>query len=184
MGYTLVEVSVLYFLGTLIIALRCICRWQAVGGIRNFKPDDYLVVLAWMTYTVMTFAADIVIVSRGDLHSLPMSQRQELTENDATSYISATKWFCAGQVAYIVFIWLLKINMLFFLERVVKGLRVARFVKPVLGMVVATLFIILCILLLSCRPYNRMWTVFPDQGRKSFSSRDCLPAGSRHCMYD
>jgi hypothetical protein len=43
----LVETWSLYGVGTLIIWARVLCRWRMVG-VYNFKPDDYLVWLAWV----------------------------------------------------------------------------------------------------------------------------------------
>lgn len=40
---------------------------------------------------------------------------------EAEPYIHVSKWFCAGVATYIVFIWSLKVNMLFFYRRVVSG---------------------------------------------------------------
>lgn len=132
-------------------------------GIHNFKPDDYLIVLAWITYTVMTVAAHLV-GGLGDLHAITMEQRRELTPEEAQSLILGTQWFCAGVATYVLFIWILKLNMLFLYQRIVSGLWVAKFIKPTMGLVVATLFAIMMILFCSCRPYNRMWMVYPDQG--------------------
>lgn len=42
------EMWTLYAFGTVVIFLRVFCRWRLVG-IFNFKPDDYLVLLAWVS---------------------------------------------------------------------------------------------------------------------------------------
>jgi len=48
----LIETWVLYGVGTLIILLRIICRYRMIG-VYNFKPDDYLIVLAWVSALVV-----------------------------------------------------------------------------------------------------------------------------------
>lgn len=73
-----------------------------------------------MVYTVMTYAAD-VCDRHPDLHSLAIEQRMSMTDAEAEPYIYVTRWFCAGVATYVVFIWSLKVNMLFFFRRVVKG---------------------------------------------------------------
>lgn len=73
-------------------------------------------------YSVMTYAAD-VCDRHADLHVLTLAQRQAMTIDEAEPYIWVTKWFCAGVATYVVFVWSLKINMLFFFRRVVKGTR-------------------------------------------------------------
>ena len=71
-------------------------------------------------YSVMTYAAD-VCDRHADLHVLTLAQRQAMSVDEAQPYIWVTKWFCAGVATYVVFVWSLKINMLFFFRRVVKG---------------------------------------------------------------
>ena len=43
----LIETWVLYGAGSLIIFARILCRWRMIGP-ANFKPDDYLIVPAWV----------------------------------------------------------------------------------------------------------------------------------------
>lgn len=117
------------------------------------------------TYTTMTVAAHIV-GGLGDLHALSMEQRKALTEEQAKSYIYGTQWFCAGVATYILFIWSLKLNLLFLYQRVVRGLWVQKFIKPTMYLVIATFIATYLILFCACRPYNRMWVVYEDQGRE------------------
>ncbi|KAI0545784.1 hypothetical protein F4679DRAFT_588113 [Xylaria curta] len=161
-----VETWTLYGIGSVTIFARIGCRWRMVG-VSGFKPDDYIIFLSWATYTTMTYAADVV-GGLGDLHALPLDQRKALSENlsgkEAQSYIYGTQWFCAGVAVYISFIWTLKLNMLFLFQRVVRGLWVERFIKPTMILVVATYLGIIIALFGACRPYHRMWTIYPDQG--------------------
>jgi hypothetical protein len=117
----------------------------------------------------MTVAAHIV-GGLGDLHALSPEARQLLSEEESKSLVYATQWFCAGVATYILFIWTLKLNMLFLYQRVVEGLWVERFIKPAMFLVVATFVATYLILFCACRPYNRMWIVYPDQGGKSGQS--------------
>lgn len=68
----------------------------------------------------MTYAAD-VCDRHADLHTLSIAERKDMSMEEAAPYIWVTKWFCAGVATYVVFIWSLKINMLFFYKRVVNG---------------------------------------------------------------
>lgn len=187
----LVEMWALYISGSLLIFLRVACRWRMVG-VRGFKLDDYMVWFSWVSepvsppqetldvadwishgqviYTVMSVAADYV-GRHADVHALTIEERKALTVEEAKPYVLVTKWFCIGVSTYIVFIWSLKLNMLFFYQRVVNGLWVEKFILPAVGLVVATLIAILIILFASCRPYNRMWEVYPDQGGKQMVFR-------------
>lgn len=158
----LVEMWTLYAVGSLLIFLRVATRWRMVG-IQGFKPDDYLIWFSWIVYSVMSVAAHICGV-HADLHTLSLEQRRTMTEEEAAPYVWVTQWFCAGVATYIVFIWSLKFNMLFFYQRVVDGLAVDKFIKPSFALVSCTFVSVICILFASCRPYYRMWTMYPDQG--------------------
>ncbi|KAF7555954.1 hypothetical protein G7Z17_g1780 [Cylindrodendrum hubeiense] len=172
----LIETWSLYAVGSVIILSRMFVRWRMIG-FRGFKPDDYIIVLSWATYTVMTVAAHIV-GGLGDLHALTLEQRKNLTDEEAASYIYGTQWFCAGVATYVLFIWTLKFNMLFLYQRVVRGLWVEKFIKPVMVMLGVTLVAIFLILFCACRPYSRMWVVYPDQGSicKPQSVLNMIPA--------
>ncbi|CAH0025281.1 unnamed protein product [Clonostachys rhizophaga] len=163
MAYSpLAETWGLYAGGSLIFLARIVCRLRAVGLV-GFKPDDYIVFLSWATYTVMTVAAHIV-GGLGDLHAVSLDARKRMTPEEAAPLIYATKWFCAGVATYILFIWTLKLNMLFLYQRIVNGLWVEKFIMPTIILVLATFVAIYGILFGVCRPYNRMWIVYPDQG--------------------
>lgn len=133
----------------------------------------------------MTYAAD-VCDRHADLHTLTLTQRQAMSADEAKPYVWVTQWFCAGVATYVVFVWSLKINMLFFFRRVVKGedpkrgdprhftrgkaddlsvgLWVAKMIWPLMGLVVCTFIIIMGILFGTCRPYPRMWNFYTDEG--------------------
>ncbi|KAK0732291.1 hypothetical protein B0H67DRAFT_477717 [Lasiosphaeris hirsuta] len=183
----LIETWVLYTFGSLVILARIACRWRMIG-IANFKPDDYLIIPAWITYTTMTVAAHIV-GGHGDLHALSLEEREALASGSpgaADPLVTGTKWFCAGVATYVTFIWLLKLNMLFLYQRVVRGLWVARFIRPAMALVGGTYLATLLVLFLPCRPYDRMWIVFPDQGAycKPQSTLNLIPPLAMNLLTD
>lgn len=47
----LIETWCLYSVGTMAIMARIACRWRMIG-VQNFKPDDYIIVLAWVSGAV------------------------------------------------------------------------------------------------------------------------------------
>ncbi|GME64761.1 hypothetical protein AG0111_0g985 [Neofusicoccum parvum] len=163
----IIETWTLYSFGTLTIAMRIYCRWRMVG-IQNFKPDDFLVVPAWMAYTTMTIAAHIV-GGTGDTSHLSMEQRLAMTPEERETRALGSKWFMVGWYTYIALIWTLKMNMLFLYQRVVVGLPVARFIKPAMCFVVVTGVSILILFSTACRPFRKIWQVLPDPGKH------CMP---------
>ncbi|EKG09755.1 hypothetical protein MPH_13188 [Macrophomina phaseolina MS6] len=158
----LIETWTLYSGGTVIIMARVYCRWRMVG-FYNFKPDDYMVIWAWVVYTGMTVAAHMV-GGLGDIGAIPADQRASLTKEQAASLVLGTKWFVSGWYTYVSLIWTLKMNMLFLYQRVVNGLWVAKFIKPTMFFVGVTYISIILLVSLVCRPYHKMWQVMPDPG--------------------
>lgn len=75
---------------------------------------------------------------------------------------------------YICFIWSLKLNMLFFYQRLTNGLWVSKLIVPLMVVVGCTFVTVITILFASCRPYQNMWVVWPQQGG------EFLPPTSSH----
>lgn len=78
-----------------------------------------------------------------------------------------SQMFLFGLSGYFIIIWVLKFNMLCFYQRVVRGLWVEKFVKPVMALVLVSAVIIILTISLYCRPFQALWQVWPDPGRKS-----------------
>lgn len=76
-----------------------------------------------------------------------------------------SQMFLFGLSGYFIILWTLKFNMLCFYQRVVRGLWVEKFVKPVMGLVLISAVIIVFTLSLYCRPFQAIWQVWPDPGR-------------------
>lgn len=159
------EMWTLYAFGTVVIFLRVFCRWRLVG-IFNFKPDDYLVLLAWAVYTSITVMAHIFIIEVGGKHTslLTPEQRKLVPVSERPMWEYGSKLFMAGQITYVAIVWILKLNMLFFYQRVVRGLWVEKFIYPAMGLVVAAGSVIVLLFALVCRPFGHLFQVYPDPG--------------------
>ncbi|TAQ89063.1 hypothetical protein B7494_g2644 [Chlorociboria aeruginascens] len=162
MSEALIETWTLYSVGSLAIALRVFSRFR-IAGFQNAKIDDYLVIVAWMSYTVMTVAAQIV-GGTGDTSNIPLADRLAMTDAELASRATGSKWFMVGWYSYIGLIWTMKFNMLCFYQRVVNGLWVEKFIKPAMALVIVTGTAIILTLSLSCRPFHKLWQVLPDPG--------------------
>ncbi|EKG10584.1 hypothetical protein MPH_12442 [Macrophomina phaseolina MS6] len=159
------ELWTLYSFGTLAIFLRLFCRWRLVG-IQNFKPDDFLVVLAWAVYTSITVLAHIFILDVGGKHTslLTPAQRIAMPVSERPIWEYGSKLFMAGQITYVAIVWILKLNMLFFYQRLVRGLWVEKCIIPAMGLVVTAGFVIVLLFALVCRPFGHLFQVYPDPG--------------------
>ncbi|KAK2740982.1 hypothetical protein FQN55_008537 [Onygenales sp. PD_40] len=132
-------------------------------GIQGLKPDDYLIVFAWLCYSAMTGMAHIVGYAQ-DNGNIPAEMRASMSEEEKALRSLGAKCFMVGWFTYIGLIWTLKMNMLFFYKRVVNGLWVEKFILPAQVIVGITAVSIYFLLGLTCRPFHRMFQVYPDPG--------------------
>ncbi|WQF88841.1 hypothetical protein CDEST_13855 [Colletotrichum destructivum] len=164
------EIWTLCAIATLLIAARVFCRARLVG-VAGFRPDDYLVFLAWALYTsVCVMATLFTLVSQGRHTSLlTPEQRRTMPESEFYLWEYGSKNFVAGMCIYVSIVWTLKFHMLFFYRRLVAGQWVEKFIFPVMGLVGATAIAIVFIIALTCRPISKMWQIRPDPGE------NCVP---------
>ncbi|KAL2362229.1 hypothetical protein RJZ56_004879 [Blastomyces dermatitidis] len=160
----LIETWAEFSAGSCIILLRIFTRLKLVG-FRGLKPDDYLIIPAWFSYAGMTAMAHIVGYA-GDNGNIPAAQRAAMSEEEKALRSLGSKCFMTGWYTYIGLIWTLKMNMLFFYKRVVNGLWVERFILPAQLIVGATGASILLLLGFTCRPFHKLFQVYPDPGRE------------------
>ncbi|KAI8936146.1 hypothetical protein NX059_007641 [Plenodomus lindquistii] len=111
----------------------------------------------------MTIAAHIVSRT-GDTSHLTMEQRVGFTPAEAALRQTGTKWFMVGWYSYIGLIWTLKLNMLFLYRRVVSFVWVKKFIVPVMIIVGVTGVAIWILLATACRPFHKLWQIWPDPG--------------------
>ncbi|KAL2384049.1 hypothetical protein RJZ90_002218 [Blastomyces dermatitidis] len=102
----------------------------------------------------------------GDNGNIPAAQRAAMSEEEKALRSLGSKCFMTGWYTYIGLIWTLKMNMLFFYKRVVNGLWVERFILPAQLIVGATGASILLLLGFTCRPFHKLFQVYPDPGRE------------------
>ncbi|PGG98252.1 hypothetical protein GX51_06900 [Blastomyces parvus] len=158
----LIETWAEFSVGSCIILLRIFTRLKLVG-FRGLKPDDYLIIPAWFSYAGMTAMAHIVGYA-GDNGNIPAAQRAAMSEEEKALRSLGSKCFMTGWYTYIGLIWTLKMNMLFFYKRVVNGLWVEKFIFPAQLILGATGSSILLLLGFTCRPFHKLFQVYPDPG--------------------
>lgn len=121
--------------------------------------------LQQFSYAGMTAMAHIVGYAQ-DNGNIPAALRATMSEEEKALRSLGSKCFMTGWYTYIGLIWSLKMNMLFFYKRVVNGLWVEKFILPAQLIVGATGTSILLLLGLTCRPFHKLFQVYPDPGRK------------------
>lgn len=181
----MVELWVEYTLGSVIVLIRLLTQLR-LAGIRGFRPDDWLVLLAWVStvaileiqnpkysprnqaiYTVETPMAHVIGVTvLGTNAGWTDEQRLTMSGKRLEEVVLASKCFLIGWLCYAGTVWILKLCMAFFFKRVTEGLRQQKYIKPAMGYVLATWLTISLLLLLNCRPIYKYWQVYPDPGRE------------------
>ncbi|KAF6815165.1 hypothetical protein CMUS01_12493 [Colletotrichum musicola] len=164
------EIWSLYAAATIIIGLRVFCRSRMVG-VSGFRPDDYLIFLAWALYTTVSVMATLFALVAQGRHTSILTPEQRATMPESEFYIweYGSKNFLVGMSVYAAVVWTLKFNMLFFYRRLVAGQWVEKFILPVMALVASTAIAMILIIALTCRPFNQMWQVRPDPGA------NCVP---------
>jgi hypothetical protein len=196
------EIWPLYTIGTIMIACRIACRVKLVG-LAGFHRDDYLVFLVWAAYTTVTVVAHVFILKAGGMHTslLTPEQRAAMPESEYAAWEYGSQIFLVGLTCYFVIVWLLKFNMLFFYHRIVQGLWSEKFIRPVMYFVAGCGVAIILTLTLMCRPFKKLWQVYPDPGCEFgyveswiwrsgadrdvlFSNSELRPAKRNHLLHD
>lgn len=94
------------------------CSWARIrklGG-AHLQPDDYLMVLATIWYTVLVVAVNKTI-SGGGSNFMTAAQKAALTPEITRERIKGSKWVVVSEQAMILTIWSLKLCMLFIYSR-------------------------------------------------------------------
>lgn len=185
-----VESFTLLGIGLGIIGLRWYVRTSTVG-IRGLKADDYLMVLvvvsatslerwtslAWLTYSDEEKAAwSIEAVLRWNVgarwHGLANNgmtdQQRAVLSPESQEYkwrVNGCKTQLMGWAAYPFQLWCLKAAMCAFYLRLTEGLKRYHF-RIYLGfvLIVASWIILICTVMLTCRPFHKNWQINPDPG--------------------
>ncbi|KFZ19133.1 hypothetical protein V501_00815 [Pseudogymnoascus sp. VKM F-4519 (FW-2642)] len=161
----LIEIWTLYGFGTLMVAARVYARTTLVG-IRGYRPDDYLVWFAWAMYTTVSVIAHVFIMKAQGKHTslLTPEQRATMPAEEHKSWEYGSQIFLIGFYSYVIIVWTLKLNMLFFYRRLVQHLWVERAILPAFWLVGSSAIAVILTFTLTCIPFYKFWQVFPDPG--------------------
>ncbi|KAK0663373.1 hypothetical protein DIS24_g1251 [Lasiodiplodia hormozganensis] len=158
----LIETWVEYGISTVLVGMRLFTRTKMVGG--RLQWDDYLMILAWAFFTMMTVCAHIVSLN-GDNRAMTNEQRRLLPPAERDAKILGSKFFLCGHITYVSTMWTLKLCMLLFFQRLTRGLAAEKLIKPAIAVVATTWLVEFLTLLLTCRPVSHNWQIYPDPGK-------------------
>ena len=162
---SVIEIWTLYTIGSFMIFARAYCRTRLVG-FRGYAVDDYLIWATWLVYTDVAVLAHVFVTKARGLHTslLTTAEREALPILDYAKWIYGSKNFVGGQISYVLILWLLKLNMLFFYRRITNGLWVEKYIMPTIWLVAGSFVVVLITLFCTCFPYHKMWQIMPDPG--------------------
>lgn len=117
-------------------------------------------------YTSVTVVAHVFIIKAGGKHTslLTHDDRRLMPASQVPAWEYGSKIFMLGQMLYASIVWSLKFNMLFFYRRITRGLWVEKLIIPAIAFVAITGTTVLLVFTCTCRPFHKLWQVWPDPG--------------------
>ncbi|KAK4225372.1 hypothetical protein QBC38DRAFT_511101 [Podospora fimiseda] len=170
------EVFALLGVGLFVIGLRLYVRISTVG-IKRLQPDDYLMVLAAVIYSMETYLAYSVGVFWKGLANNAMTdeERKSLSPDSMEYYlrVNGSKTQVAGWCTYTFLLWIIKASMCTFYLRLTEGLMYHRRIYTGFVMIFISWIAVLFSILFACYPLRKNWQIYPDPGNF------CQPAISK-----
>ncbi|KAL6922877.1 hypothetical protein FSST1_000151 [Fusarium sambucinum] len=163
-----VEALSLLGVSIVVILFRTYTRVQQVG-FRQLAPDDWLMLLVIIPYSIETSMAYLVgNVFRGISNSaMTPEQRADLdpASEEYSMRVGGSKSQVTGWVMYTTVLWVIKAALCAFYLRLTTGLPAYK-TRIYAGFVIilTTYIAVICSLLFSCHPFHRFWQINPDPG--------------------
>ncbi|KAF4467059.1 integral membrane PTH11 [Fusarium albosuccineum] len=160
-----------------VILFRTYVRIAQVG-IRRLAPDDYLMLLVIIPYSIETSMAYFVgNVFHGLSNSNMTPAQRAALDSESTEFkwrVGGSKSQVTGWVMYSTVLWVIKSALCAFYLRLTGGLPPYKSrIYAGFGIIVVTYITVICSLLFSCQPFHKFWQINPDPGNH------CQSAASR-----
>ncbi|KAL7939384.1 hypothetical protein V8C35DRAFT_326426 [Trichoderma chlorosporum] len=175
-AFTLLSIAIAFTI------LRTYARVRFVGW-RGLSGDDYLAWLAILLYVAETCLAYSVGNAANGLANNNMTdeQRAALSPDDPEYHLRVlgSKIQIAGWSTYSTLLWTLKTSLLIFYIRLTDGLASHYRIRIYIGfaLLAATYIAAELNLYLSCRPFHKLWQIYPNPGNV------CQPATSNQIIW-
>ncbi|PSN64989.1 hypothetical protein BS50DRAFT_48781 [Corynespora cassiicola Philippines] len=156
------ESSVWYTCCWLVVGSRLFSKKMRLGAWKNLQIDDYLVLLAMGTLTVLMSLLHIIIHTKTNLLA-PNEDASSFTWEDVNERVYGSKLTMVVEQMHISTIWLLKACMLIMYGRMTELLTLHVVVKAV-ALYVGIGYAAMQILWFGvwCRPFSQYWAVPPN----------------------
>ncbi|KAK7421157.1 hypothetical protein QQZ08_010087 [Neonectria magnoliae] len=152
------EIWTWYALTWAIVIARMISRKMLLGEFKKLQLEDYLMVLAMISDTVLMVGMSIISHTSSNL--IDPDDDTELTPSNIRERIVGSKWVLVVEQMQIITIWTTKSCLLLMYNRLTMSLKQNLAVKIVAGYV-GLGFVLMEILYLGvwCRPFHNYWAV-------------------------
>ncbi|KAJ3463748.1 hypothetical protein MRS44_008534 [Fusarium solani] len=154
------EIWTWYALTWVIVICRMISRRMLLGSIKKLQVEDYLMLFAMITDTVLMVGMSIV--SRTSSNLIDPNDKHVMSQAEIDERVRGSKCVLVVEQMQIITIWTMKYCLLLMYNRLTMSLRQNIAVKFVAAYVTLGL-VLMEILYLGvwCRPFNQFWAVPP-----------------------
>ncbi|KAJ4175249.1 hypothetical protein NW754_005670 [Fusarium falciforme] len=154
------EIWTWYALTWVIVICRMISRRMLLGSIKKLQVEDYLMLFAMITDTVLMVGMSIV--SRTSSNLIDPNDKHVMSQAEIDERVRGSKWVLVVEQMQIITIWTMKYCLLLMYNRLTMSLRQNIAVKFVAGYVTVGLILVEILYLgVWCRPFNQFWAVPP-----------------------
>ncbi|KAM0206267.1 hypothetical protein ACHAPQ_007684 [Fusarium lateritium] len=167
------EIWTWYGLSWVIVIMRMISRRMLLGSIKKMEVEDYLMLLAMLTDTILMVGMSIISQTSSNL--IDPNEKVILDAAEITTRIYGSKWVVVVEQMQILTIWLMKACLLLMYNRLTMSLSQNLAVKFVAAYTAAG-FVIMEILYLGvwCRPFTQYWAVPPENTQCSAATNHLI----------
>ncbi|KAF5530360.1 integral membrane protein PTH11 [Fusarium napiforme] len=167
------EIWTWYSLSWLIVIARMISRRMLLGSVKKLQVEDYLMIVAMFTDTVLMIGMSIISKTSSNL--IDPSEHVVLDAHEIKTREYGSKWVLVVEQMQITTIWLMKYCLLLMYNRLTMSLSQNLAVKFVAGYVTAGLLIMEILYLgVWCRPFNQYWAVPPKNTQCSAATNHLI----------
>ncbi|KAM0300562.1 hypothetical protein HYE67_010234 [Fusarium culmorum] len=167
------EIWTWYGLSWVIVVARLISRRMLLGSVKKLQVEDYLMIIAMFTDTLLMVGMSIISQTSSNL--IDPNEHVVLDAAEIARREYGSKWVLVVEQMQILTIWLMKYCLLLMYNRLTMSLSQNLAVKFVAAYVTAG-FVVMEILYLGvwCRPFNQYWAVPPKNTQCSAATNHLI----------
>ncbi|KAF2739352.1 hypothetical protein EJ04DRAFT_357927 [Polyplosphaeria fusca] len=156
------ESSIWYCFCWLVVATRLVARRIHLGSWKALQVDDYLIVGAMVTDSILMATMHVIINTSSNLIA-PGEDVSRFTQKEVNDRIFGSKLVLVVEQMQILTVWIVKACLLLMYHRMTALLPQHKIVK-VVACYVAIGFVVMEVLYLGvwCRPFTQYWAVPPN----------------------